>query len=74
MKIAFPTKEAQSIRWIVRKKMGVDDCCHPEHRIVGGVKYIKRLYKKYDAAKNPADCSLRLSAIMLLEGSSWMPS
>jgi hypothetical protein len=44
MKIAFPTKDAQSLRWIVRKKMGVDDCCHPEYRIMGGVKYIKKLY------------------------------
>jgi hypothetical protein len=45
MKIAFPTKEAQSLRWIVTKKeMCEDDYCHPEQSIMGGVKYIKRLY------------------------------
>ena len=36
-----------------KKEMCVDNCCHPEQSIMGGVKYTKRLYKKYDNAKNP---------------------
>ena len=35
------------------KEMGVEDRCDPEQSIMGGVKYIKRLYEKYDDAKNP---------------------
>ena len=35
------------------KEMGVQDRCDPEQSIMGGVKYIKRLYEKYDDAKNP---------------------
>jgi len=35
------------------KEMGVDNRCDPDQSIMGGVKYIKKLYDKYADAKNP---------------------
>ncbi len=35
------------------KEMGVENRCDPEQSIKGGVQYIKKLYDKYEDAKNP---------------------
>ncbi len=35
------------------KEMGVEDRCDPDQSIMGGVKYIKKLYDRHEDAKNP---------------------
>jgi len=35
------------------KEMGIEDRLDPEQSIKGGVRYLKRLYKQFDEAKNP---------------------
>lgn len=44
------------------KEMGVEDRLDPEQSIMGGIKYIKRLYEKYDGAKNPDRLLLTLAS------------